>query len=79
MFAIFLGYLLTVTAKDGGSPSLSDTTDVEISVVDVNDNAPVFKQQLYSANIMEDAIVGMYPFRYLYTNQILLDKIENIY
>lgn len=52
------GYLLTVTARDGGSPSLSDTTDVEISVVDVNDNAPVFKQQLYSANVMEDAHIG---------------------
>lgn len=55
-----LGYLLTVTARDGGVPSLSDTTDVEISVVDVNDNAPVFKQQLYTAAIMEDALVGEY-------------------
>ncbi|XP_059052501.1 protocadherin-like wing polarity protein stan [Achroia grisella] len=52
------GYLLTVTARDGGMPALSDTTDVEISVVDVNDNAPVFKQQLYTASIMEDALVG---------------------
>ncbi|KAG6465826.1 hypothetical protein O3G_MSEX015419, partial [Manduca sexta] len=52
------GYLLTVTARDGGVPSLSDTTDVEISVVDVNDNQPVFKQQLYTATIMEDALVG---------------------
>ncbi|GBP48920.1 Protocadherin-like wing polarity protein stan [Eumeta japonica] len=52
------GYLLTVTARDGGAPALSDTTDVEISVVDVNDNAPVFKQQLYTANILENALVG---------------------
>ncbi|CAK1552868.1 unnamed protein product [Leptosia nina] len=52
------GYLLTVTARDGGVPALSDTTDVEISVVDVNDNEPVFKQQLYTATIMEDALVG---------------------
>lgn len=52
------GYLLTVTARDGGVPSLSDTTDVEISVVDVNDNEPMFKQQLYTASIMEDALVG---------------------
>ncbi|XP_041976162.1 protocadherin-like wing polarity protein stan isoform X2 [Aricia agestis] len=52
------GYLLTVTARDGGVPSLSDTTDVEISVVDVNDNEPVFKQHLYTATIMEDALVG---------------------
>lgn len=47
-----------MTARDGGVPSLSDTTDVEISVVDVNDNEPVFKQQLYTASIVEDALVG---------------------
>ncbi|XP_053689361.1 protocadherin-like wing polarity protein stan isoform X2 [Sabethes cyaneus] len=52
------GYLLTVTARDGGSPSLSDTTDVEISVTDVNDNAPQFKVPLYQATIPEDALIG---------------------
>lgn len=52
------GYLLTVTAKDGGNPSLSDTTDVEISVTDVNDNAPTFKNPLYQSSILEDALVG---------------------
>ncbi|XP_021699917.1 protocadherin-like wing polarity protein stan isoform X3 [Aedes aegypti] len=52
------GYLLTVTAKDGGNPSLSDTTDVEISVTDVNDNAPQFKVPLYQATIAEDALIG---------------------
>lgn len=52
------GYLLTVTAKDGGNPSLSDTTDIEITVTDVNDNFPVFKQQAYSGNILEDALIG---------------------
>lgn len=52
------GYLLTVTAKDGGTPSLSDTTDIEITVTDVNDNAPVFKNPIYHASILEDALVG---------------------
>lgn len=52
------GYLLTVTAKDGGMPSLSDTTDVEITVVDVNDNFPVFKQAMYSGSVLEDALIG---------------------
>lgn len=51
-------YLLTITAKDGGNPSLSDTTDVEISVTDVNDNAPSFKVPLYQASIPEDALIG---------------------
>lgn len=52
------GYLLTVTAKDGGLPPLSDTTDVEISVSDINDNSPVFLKQSYSGTISEDALVG---------------------
>lgn len=52
------GYLLTVTARDGGNPPLSDTTDVEISVIDVNDNYPVFKQPSYSGSVLEDALVG---------------------
>ncbi|XP_018329600.1 protocadherin-like wing polarity protein stan [Agrilus planipennis] len=52
------GYLLTVTARDGGNPPMSDTTDVEISVTDVNDNFPVFKQQAYSGSVLEDALIG---------------------
>ncbi|KAF7994935.1 hypothetical protein HCN44_004407 [Aphidius gifuensis] len=52
------GYLLTVTAKDGGIPALSDTTDVEISVTDVNDNSPVFDASQYTGNVPEDVLVG---------------------
>ncbi|XP_049833037.1 protocadherin-like wing polarity protein stan isoform X1 [Schistocerca gregaria] len=52
------GYLLTVTAKDGGVPPLSDTTDVEITVADVNDNAPVFRKSSYFGSVPEDAAVG---------------------
>lgn len=51
-------YLLTVTARDGGIPPLSDTTDVEISVTDVNDNAPVFEAPQYQGSIPEDVLVG---------------------
>ncbi|XP_045101942.1 protocadherin-like wing polarity protein stan isoform X7 [Portunus trituberculatus] len=52
------GYLLTVTARDNGNPPLSDTTDVEITVVDVNDNPPVFSEPSYRASVSEDAGVG---------------------
>ncbi|KAL1494818.1 hypothetical protein ABEB36_010350 [Hypothenemus hampei] len=52
------GYLLTVTAKDGGNPPMSDTTDVEITVTDVNDNYPQFKQPAYSGSVSEDALIG---------------------
>lgn len=52
------GYLLTITARDSGNPPLSDTTDVEISLGDVNDNPPVFQQTTYLANVPEDALIG---------------------
>ncbi|XP_033222286.1 protocadherin-like wing polarity protein stan isoform X3 [Belonocnema kinseyi] len=52
------GYLLTVTARDGGIPPLSDTTDVEISITDVNDNAPTFELPQYQGSVVEDVLVG---------------------
>ncbi|CAG0915025.1 unnamed protein product [Notodromas monacha] len=53
------GFLLTVTASDSGTPSLSDATDVEILVADVNDNAPKFLQAAaYSAEVSESAEPG---------------------
>lgn len=52
------GYLLTITARDHGYPPMSDTTDVEITVADVNDNSPVFNAATYHANIVEDALIG---------------------
>lgn len=55
---LMAGYLLTVTAKDGGIPSMSDTTDVEISVTDVNDNAPTFDAQQYLGAVREDVLIG---------------------
>lgn len=51
-------FLLTVTAKDSGNPSLADTTDVEISITDINDNSPQFDVPLYQATIAEDAFIG---------------------
>ncbi|XP_015521680.1 protocadherin-like wing polarity protein stan isoform X1 [Neodiprion lecontei] len=52
------GYLLTVIARDGGVPPLSDTTGVDISVMDVNDNAPVFDAPQYQGSVPEDVLVG---------------------
>ncbi|XP_023254904.1 protocadherin beta-16-like, partial [Seriola lalandi dorsalis] len=49
---------LTLTATDGGDPQLSGTMRVEISVLDANDNAPVFTQEVYKITIMETASKG---------------------
>lgn len=47
-----------VVAADGGEPSLSSTTTVTVLVEDVNDNEPVFQQQLYNVSIPEHSDVG---------------------
>ncbi|XP_070770000.1 protocadherin beta-16-like [Enoplosus armatus] len=49
---------LSLTAIDGGDPQLSGTMRIEISVLDVNDNAPVFTQEVYKVTIMETAPKG---------------------
>ena len=51
-------YVLTVSAHDNGVPQMSDTTDVEIVIVDVNDNKPLFTKPTYHGSVSEDAIPG---------------------
>lgn len=52
------GHTLVVTATDHGTPSLSDSTNVEIEVLDVNDNSPKFKESSYQASINENLPAG---------------------
>ncbi|XP_076861936.1 protocadherin gamma-A4-like isoform X1 [Brachyhypopomus gauderio] len=47
-------YNITVTATDEGSPPLSSTKTIQLSVADVNDNPPVFEEQMYSAHVKEN-------------------------
>ncbi|XP_051834554.1 protocadherin beta-16-like [Antechinus flavipes] len=49
---------LTITAMDGGSPVRSGTAQVQITVVDINDNTPVFAKPQYEVQIPENSPVG---------------------
>ncbi|XP_057177618.1 protocadherin gamma-A5-like isoform X45 [Triplophysa rosa] len=49
---------LFLTAFDGGDPQLSGTVQIHITVLDVNDNAPVFTQKVYKATLTENAERG---------------------
>ncbi|XP_035009702.1 protocadherin Fat 3a isoform X3 [Hippoglossus stenolepis] len=51
-------YFLTVEACDGGTPPLSAISTVNINLTDVNDNAPMFNHDVYSAVVSEDANIG---------------------
>ncbi|KAF1586762.1 Protocadherin gamma-C3, partial [Eudyptes moseleyi] len=49
---------LVLTALDGGSPPRSAHVQIHIDVVDANDNAPVFNQSAYKANVRENTPSG---------------------
>ncbi|KAM9849703.1 protocadherin beta-16-like [Aulostomus maculatus] len=49
---------LVLTAVDGGEPQMTGTMQIIITVLDANDNAPVFTQRVYKASIEENAPVG---------------------
>ncbi|XP_030223920.1 protocadherin beta-16-like [Gadus morhua] len=49
---------LVLTAVDGGQPQMSGTMQILITVLDVNDNAPVFTQSIYKATVIENSPKG---------------------
>uniref|UniRef100_A0A8C3A5X4 FAT atypical cadherin 1a n=1 Tax=Cyclopterus lumpus TaxID=8103 RepID=A0A8C3A5X4_CYCLU len=57
-FEVSHEYYITVEATDGGSPPLSDMATVNINLTDVNDNRPVFSQDIYTGVVSEDTELG---------------------
>ncbi|XP_063241640.1 protein dachsous [Bacillus rossius redtenbacheri] len=51
-------YSLVIEALDGGSPPLRGLMTVNITIQDVNDNQPIFSQNLYTSSVPENATVG---------------------
>ncbi|KAM9357316.1 protocadherin alpha-8-like [Symphorus nematophorus] len=49
---------LVLTALDGGKPPKSGQINILVNVLDINDNAPVFSQDVYSVMLDENAPVG---------------------
>ncbi|XP_040903705.1 protocadherin alpha-3-like isoform X12 [Toxotes jaculatrix] len=49
---------LTLTAIDGGNPPKSGTSQVIITVLDINDNIPIFSKPLYKIQIPENLPTG---------------------
>jgi protocadherin-16/23 len=57
-YEITSSYSLVIKAYDGGTPPKFGTMRVNITIVDANDNQPIFNQSSYSAKIAENATVG---------------------
>ncbi|NXV68376.1 PCDGA protein, partial [Molothrus ater] len=49
---------LVLRASDGGDPARTGTARIRVTVVDANDNAPVFGQAEYTVRVPEDVPVG---------------------
>uniref|UniRef100_A0A8C6QND8 Protocadherin gamma subfamily A, 4 n=1 Tax=Nannospalax galili TaxID=1026970 RepID=A0A8C6QND8_NANGA len=49
---------LVLTAFDGGDPVRSGTATIQVTLVDTNDNAPVFTQPEYHVSVKENLPVG---------------------
>ncbi|XP_038131616.1 protocadherin gamma-A5-like isoform X32 [Cyprinodon tularosa] len=49
---------LVLTATDGGVPQMSGTMLIVITVLDANDNSPVFTQQIYKATVTENSPIA---------------------
>uniref|UniRef100_A0A8D2D8V5 Dachsous cadherin-related 2 n=1 Tax=Sciurus vulgaris TaxID=55149 RepID=A0A8D2D8V5_SCIVU len=51
-------HILTLLALDDGTPARSSSQTLTITVLDVNDHAPGFKQHLYEASVKENRSPG---------------------
>ncbi|KAK1330348.1 hypothetical protein QTO34_010537 [Cnephaeus nilssonii] len=54
---------LRAFALDLGGSTLEEPTDLEIVVVDQNDNRPVFRQEVFTGQVLEGAVPGTYVTR----------------
>ena len=50
-------YRLQITAKDHGTPSLSSTVVVMVTVLDENDNTPKFSSAFYKTSVLENTAI----------------------
>ncbi|XP_072524702.1 protocadherin gamma-A11-like [Salminus brasiliensis] len=55
-------YNITIRATDEGSPSFSTNKTLNLKISDVNDNAPVFQLQSYTAYVLENNTPGVSIF-----------------
>ena len=51
-------FRLTIRAQDGSLPSKSNTTQLLVNLVDVNDNPPRFYTSMYKESVLETTDVG---------------------
>ncbi|XP_052268866.1 protocadherin Fat 3-like [Dreissena polymorpha] len=56
-------YRLVIKARDNGTVSLSSTCVVEINIIDINDNPPLFSQNKYVTEMYEEGPINTYVMK----------------
>ncbi|KAL6472169.1 hypothetical protein MHYP_G00183570 [Metynnis hypsauchen] len=51
-------YNVVIVAADSGSPQLTSKQEIVVSVLDVNDNPPIFTQPFYTVYVKENSAAG---------------------
>ena len=67
-------YMIAVRVQDNGFPAYESVASVQVSVTDINDNAPMFHQAHYNGTILENQLP---PFSILSASAFDLDANEN--
>ena len=57
-FELSFYYVLSVTVMDSGSPSLTNSTQLLVLLIDVNDNSPIFTPLSQSFSVQENSPIG---------------------
>ena len=68
------GYLLNISAQDGGHPPRYGYLTVNITVIDVNDNQPVFGESDYYATVNETVPPGTFIIEMVATDEDINDN-----
>ena len=51
-------YTLVIQASDKGTPPLTETVSVNITILDINDNSPVFTKLAFTVSVLESLPIG---------------------
>lgn len=60
---------LVVSATDQGTPTLSNSTAVEITLLDINDNEPIFSDAPFVGEVLENSPVGTFTLMVAATDE----------
>jgi protocadherin delta 1 len=53
-------YSLAITCKDGGAEPQVSIKHIQVNIMDINDNAPIFGHDVYTGHVIENNFVGVH-------------------